>query len=157
MKGKADPMQTFKQAQCPYCGRKIGLLKCWVLKTEGEYRCPKCGGYSNIVLNPILISFAMICIIISTAIFLVQILLIRTFSWLIFTLVFLPFFIFFFSSVFLVQFKKPASRRRPPEERRDFRIEPPESQRSGYRIEPPDSRYRNRGERTVVSNYTRKL
>lgn len=163
-------MQIFKLAQCPYCGRKIGLLRCWILKTQGEYRCPKCGGYSNIVLHPALIIFAMIAILISTAVFLIQILLIRTFSWLILVLVFLPFLLFFLSSVFLVQFKKPASRKRPPEERNGLRIEPPETQNRGHRIEPPSERdrrgfqsqppgARNRdgGERTIVMNYTRKL
>lgn len=153
-------MQTSKQARCPYCGRKISLLKCWVLKTEGEYRCPNCGEYSNIVLNPLLIPFAMICIIISSAIFLIQILLIRTFSWMMFTLVFLPFLIFFLSSAFLVRFKKTSPPRRPPEEGSRFRIEPPKNGRpSGYRIEPPDTRNQNRKreERNIVTNYTRKL
>ncbi len=163
-------MQTFKLAQCPYCGRKIGLLRCWVLKTQGEYRCPKCGGYSNIVLHPALVFFGMVAILISTAVFLIQILLIRTFSWLVLILVFLPFLLFFLSSVFLVRFKKPVSRRRPPEEGHGLQIEPPETQKPDFRIEPPDDRgrrgfqseppgARNRdgGERTIVMNYTRKL
>jgi NAD-dependent protein deacetylases, SIR2 family len=164
-------MQIFKLAQCPYCGRKIGLLKCWILKTQGEYRCPKCGGYSNIVLHPALVFFGMISVLISAAVFLVQILLIREFSLTVLFLVFLPFLLFFLSSPFLVRFKKPVTHRRPPEDGRGGpRIEPPETQNGGYRIEPPGesrrrglqspppgAQNRNGGERSIVMNYTRKL
>ena len=38
---------------CPYCGNRLNYVKAWVLKRRGEYICPKCGGLSNVALDPL--------------------------------------------------------------------------------------------------------
>ena len=45
-------MQYFGVPTCPYCKKRVNLIRTWSLKRQGEYRCPRCGGISNIYLSP---------------------------------------------------------------------------------------------------------
>ena len=68
----------FYQSSCPYCGKKVGLFRTWMLKNKGDYFCPECGNRSAVVDMHI---------------------------WSI-ILIFIPFLVFFCASVFLVRFKR---------------------------------------------------
>lgn len=144
----------WRRTECPYCGKKVGLLRCWILKSQGEYRCPQCGGYSNIVLSPAILIIAALAILISGGLYAAQLLFIRSFSWQILVLVFLPFLLFYLLSVFMVGLRKPAVRKKQPESQSlDYKIEPPDS---GDRRPPPDGNGGNIN-RTTVMRPIRKL
>lgn len=107
-------MKKFGKTECPYCGKKIGVLGAWILKTQGEYRCPQCGGYSNIVMSGRIFIFAAVAALLSMIIFLVSLVAVHFFSVISIVLVALPFALFFLISPFFVQLKKPQVRRQPP-------------------------------------------
>lgn len=121
-----DSIMKWRRAECPYCGKKVGLLKCWIIKSQGEYRCPQCGGYSNIVLNSVILLLALLAVLISGVLYAAQLLFIRSFSWQILLLVFLPFLLFYILSVFMVGLRKPAVRKKPSDSTSlNYKIEPP--------------------------------
>ena len=62
-------MKRFGLPACPYCGLKIGPVRTWILKSQGEYQCIRCGGISNIVLHPAVSFLAAAAILISILIF----------------------------------------------------------------------------------------
>lgn len=107
-------MKKLRRAKCPYCGEKVGLLRSWVIKTQGEYKCPKCGSCSNIELDPATYLFAILAIILSALIYLVDMIIERNVS--IFTVcyVILPYFVFYLLSVFLIRLRKPVIRKKQP-------------------------------------------
>lgn len=107
-------MKKFGKTECPYCGRKVGLIGAWLLKTQGEYRCPQCGGICNIVMSGGIYGLGAAAILLSVVFFLVHLLLIRLFSWLSLALVCSPFVLFFLLSPLFVRLQKPPVRRRPP-------------------------------------------
>lgn len=107
-------MKKFRKPRCPYCGKKIGLAKAWILRTQGEYLCPKCGGISNIVLDPGVYLFAFVAILVSAVFFTLALLGFLAFDLWLLLLVLLPFLLFYLVSVFLVRLKKPPSRKGPP-------------------------------------------
>ena len=53
-------MQYFGVPRCPYCKKRVNLIRTWSLKRQGEYRCPRCGGISNIFLSPLVYVFALL-------------------------------------------------------------------------------------------------
>lgn len=110
-------MMKLCKPRCPYCGKKVNYANTWVLKTQGEYLCPKCGGISNIVLDRGVYFLAFLAILASSAFFLLSFLKFLPFDFWLFLLVILPFFLFFLISVFLVRLKKPGPRRAPPPEK----------------------------------------
>ena len=44
-------MKLFARPQCPYCKKKMNFMVTWLIRREGEFRCPRCGGISNIILD----------------------------------------------------------------------------------------------------------
>ena len=50
-------MQYFGIPTCPYCRKRVNLIRTWKLKREGEYKCPRCGGISNVYLSPLVYVF----------------------------------------------------------------------------------------------------
>ena len=113
---------------CPHCGKMVSLPRTWLLKTEGEYRCPRCGGYSNVRLDPLAPAFGVLAVMASVLIFLA----VRFFSGgvtltsVIYLLI--PYVLFFFFSMFLVNLKKPAVKKSPAPQPPRRRPPPP-----GYR------------------------
>ncbi len=107
-------MKKFRKAQCPHCGNKVGIFNTWVLKTQGEYKCPKCGGYADIELDSAVYLLAVFAAVLSALFFVGQMLLVRVFNIFSLILVLLPFVLFFVLSAFLVRLRKPVVRRRPP-------------------------------------------
>ena len=112
-KQKAE--KKFRKAQCPYCGKTINPLKSWLLKNQGEYICKKCGGRSNIVLDPAIYMLAFGAVAIDIIIFLIFALFVRHFNVLSLILAILPFLVFYILAAFLVRLKRPVVRRRQPQ------------------------------------------
>lgn len=107
-------MRKFRKPRCPYCGKKIGLASAWALRTQGEYLCPKCGGISNIVLDPGIYLLAFAAILVSAVFFTLALLNFVAFDLWLLLLVLLPFLLFYLISAFLVRLRKPPARKGPP-------------------------------------------
>ena len=142
-------MKKFRKAQCPHCGKKIGVLNAWVLKTQGEYKCPKCGGYSNIQLDSAVYLLAVIAAVLSAIFFIIHFLLIQRFSWISLCLVVFPFLLFFLLSPFLVRLRKPTVRRKEPTEQQ--KPQPP-AQEAAVKITE-----KNDMDKTIVMDYFKNL
>lgn len=127
-------MSKFGRPVCPYCGKKVNPLRTWTLKLEGEYRCPKCGGISNVVLAPAVTILAAIAIFVSILVFIFYRFLLGslTFRGILFMLI--PYIVFYLLSLFLVRLRRPISRDqiRPSPQR--------QAQQNPYRQYPPDAR-----------------
>lgn len=98
-----------RKPRCPYCGAKQNYVKSWMLKRRGEFICPKCGGLSNVRLDPLLYRIGILALVISAGFFVA--------GWIAGSLVsaiwavpgtVLPILLFFLVSVFFVRLKKPA-------------------------------------------------
>ena len=108
-------MKRFGLPQCPYCEKKVNPLYAWYLRTQGEYICPKCGGVSNIVLDPLVKVLGVAAILLGLVFFIVAMvdqtdaipvkyaLLIAA-----------PFVLFSIVSAFFVHLKRPVLRKREP-------------------------------------------
>lgn len=142
-------MKKFRIAQCPHCGKKTGIIRAWVLKTQGEYKCPHCGRYSNIELDSAIYLLAVFAAVLSAIFFVIHFLLIQLFSWLSLCLVVAPFLIFFLLSPFLVRLRKPQVRKRPPA-----------GQQTPHAAEPSGAvkiTDENNMEKTIVMDYFKNL
>lgn len=127
-------MHRFHQPRCPYCGKKVSLPSAWILKTQGEYLCPRCGGISNVVLDRSVYLFAFLTILVSAVFFTMAFLYLTALNLWMLLLVVLPFLLFFLISMFLVRLRKPEVRRSPgpPGPAR-----PPRRENGVYRPAPP--------------------
>ncbi|MBE6828808.1 hypothetical protein ACRQU7_00030 [Caproiciproducens sp. R1] len=105
-------MKKFRKARCPHCGNKLTLLRTWSIKTQGEYKCPKCGGYSNIELDPAVHFFAIGAIVLSGLIYLVWMISVKMLSLASIFFIMLPYFVFYLLCFFLVRLRKPAVHRK---------------------------------------------
>lgn len=102
-----------RKPKCPYCGTKLNYAKTWALKRRGEYICPKCGGLSNVRLDPLLYRIGILAILIGAVFCAV--------GWLSGSSSILwavpgtivPTVLFFLISAFFVRLKKPAPPRPP--------------------------------------------
>ena len=65
-------MKRLGRPQCPYCGKKVGILNTWTLKKRGEYTCPRCQGLSNVVLDIFVPLFAAIAIVVALFSFIIN-------------------------------------------------------------------------------------
>lgn len=105
-------MKKFKLTSCPYCGKKINPLHSWYLKNQGEFLCPKCGGISNIVLDPAVYILGSAAVIAALSIFLITRIVGDIFSISVFLWMIIPFFLFSVLCCFLVRLKKPILRKK---------------------------------------------
>lgn len=108
-------MKRFRQPKCPYCGDRLNFAQAWVLKRRGEYICPKCGGLSNVRLDPLVYRLGLFAVAVGAMFFLAGLIFGSSLAPITLTGIFLPFLVFFPVSVFLVRLKKPA----PPRPRPD--------------------------------------
>ena len=95
----------FYQSSCPYCGKKVGLFRAWMLKNKGDYFCPECGNRSAVVIDKVIVPMAITAVAISLILVLIFTFLVDMHIWSI-ILIFIPFLVFFCASVFLVRFKR---------------------------------------------------
>lgn len=103
-------MKQFGIPSCPYCGRKVNLVRMWTLKRDGEFICPGCGGISNVHHTPVITLFAAVCALVAFAIFAVTRFFLDQVDLMTCIYVFFPFAVFFIGSMFLVQLREPVVR-----------------------------------------------
>lgn len=147
-------MSKFGRPVCPYCGKKVNLVRTWTLKLEGEYRCPKCGGISNVVLAPAVTVLAAAAIFVSILVFVFYRFLLGSLTLKGILFMLLPYVLFYLLSLFLVHLRRPISRdqirpspQRPNQQRPYQQYSPPGNypppRRAGQRdasSPPPSSR-----------------
>ncbi|WP_417074924.1 hypothetical protein [Hominenteromicrobium sp.] len=104
-------MQYFGIPTCPYCKKHVNLVRTWRLKREGEYKCPRCGGISNIYLSPLVYVFAVLAICAGVCIYFFHKFVLDDIKLFTCLQIFIPFAIFFFLSLFTVYLKRPVIRR----------------------------------------------
>ncbi len=109
-------MQYFGVPRCPYCKKRVNLIRTWSLKRQGEYQCPRCGGISNIFLSPLVYVFALLAVFSGGAIYFFHRFVLDDVSLTTCFQVLLPFVVFFLLSLFLVYLAKPVIKRVPREE-----------------------------------------
>lgn len=100
-------MKKFRLPRCPYCGKKLNPLYSWYLKNQGEYLCPKCGGISNVILDPAVYILGNGAVILALIGFLVTRISGNVFDLTVLLWLVLPFFVFSVLCSFLVRLKKP--------------------------------------------------
>lgn len=109
-------MQYFGIPKCPYCRKRVNLIRTWSLKRQGEYQCPRCGGISNIFLSPLVYVFALLAVFSGAAVYFFHKFILDDIGLTTCFQVFIPFAVFFLLSLFLVYLAKPVIKRVPREE-----------------------------------------
>jgi len=112
-------MKLFDLPSCPYCNKKMNFIAAWVLRREGEFRCPRCRGVSNIMLDIRLAFFAAGAVLLSALLFVILRIVCKIEGLNILFLSVLPILLFYIISVFFVRLKKPVmkkKRRRVPKQ-----------------------------------------
>lgn len=51
----------YRLPSCPYCDYKLNFLNAWIIKTDGEFKCPCCGETSNIIYKNRIKTLSLIC------------------------------------------------------------------------------------------------
>lgn len=100
-------MQYFGIPTCPYCRKRVNLIRTWSLKRQGEYRCPRCGGISNIFLSPLIYVFGLLAVFAGGAVYFFHKFILDDISLKTVFQVLLPFAVFFVLSLFMVYLAKP--------------------------------------------------
>ena len=123
-------MKYFSVPTCPYCKKRVNLIRTWSLKRQGEYLCPRCGGISNIYLSPLVYVFALMAVLGAGALYFFHKFVLDDVSLSTVFQVLIPFVVFFLLSLFMVYLEKPViktvskaevDRRRRAVERREAR------------------------------------
>ncbi|MBP3704915.1 MAG: hypothetical protein J6I98_05195 [Clostridia bacterium] len=115
-------MQYFGIPTCPYCRKRVNLIRTWSLKREGEYKCPRCGGISNIYLSPLVYVFSVLAICAGVCIYFFHKFVLDDIELFTCLYIFIPFGIFYLLSLFTVYLKRPVIKRVPrPAEKDRYR------------------------------------
>lgn len=92
---------------CPYCRKRVNIIRTWSLKRQGEYQCPRCGGISNIYLSPLIYVLALLAIFAGGSVYFFHKFVLDDISLETALHVFIPFAVFFLLSLFMVYLEKP--------------------------------------------------
>lgn len=106
-------MQYFGVPKCPYCKKRVNLIRTWSLKRQGEYKCPRCGGISNIFLSPLIYVFALLAVFSGGAVYFFHKFVLDDISLSTVFQVLIPFAVFFLLSLFMVYLAKPVIKKIP--------------------------------------------
>ena len=109
-------MRYFGIPTCPYCKKRVNLIRTWSLKRQGEYRCPRCGGIANIYLSPLVFVFALIAVFAGVAIYFFHKFILDDIALDTCLQVLVPFALFFLLSLFMVYLEKPVIKKVPREQ-----------------------------------------
>ena len=109
-------MRYFGIPTCPYCKKRVNLIRTWSLKRQGEYRCPRCGGIANIYLSPLVFVFALIAVFAGVAIYFFHKFILDDIALDTCLQVVVPFALFFLLSLFMVYLEKPVIKKVPREQ-----------------------------------------
>ena len=101
---------------CPYCRKRVNLIRTWSLKRQGEYQCPRCGGISNIFLSPLVYVLALLAVFGGGAMYFFYKFVLDDISLKTALYVFVPFAAFFLLSLFMVYLEKPVIKKGSKEE-----------------------------------------
>ena len=104
-------MQLIGIPKCPYCRKRINLIRVWSLKKHGEYRCPRCRGISNIYLSPLIYVIAVVAAASAFLIYFFARFISDSLTLLTAAEVAVPFAAFFLLSLFFVYLEKPVIKR----------------------------------------------
>src|SRR5699024_4101087 len=104
-------MQYFGVPRCPYCKKRVNLIRTWSLKRQGEYQCPRCGGISNVFLSPLIYVLALLAVFSSGAIYFFHKFVLDDVDLTTCLQVAIPFAAFFLLSLFMVYLAKPVIKR----------------------------------------------
>lgn len=100
-------MQYFGVPRCPYCRKRVNLIRTWSLKRQGEYKCPRCGGISNVFLSPLVYVFALLAVFCGGAVYFFHRFILNDIDLFTGLQVIIPFGVFFLLSLFMVYLEKP--------------------------------------------------
>lgn len=100
-------MQYFGVPRCPYCRKRVNFIRTWSLKRQGEYKCPRCGGISNVFLSPLVYVFALLAVFCGGAVYFFHRFILNDIDLFTGLQVIIPFGVFFLLSLFLVYLEKP--------------------------------------------------
>lgn len=109
-------MRYFGVPTCPYCKKRVNLIRTWSLKRQGEYQCPRCGGISNIFLSPLIYVLALLAVFAGGSMYFFHKFVLDDISLDTAVYVFIPFAAFFLFSLFMVYLEKPVIRKVSKEE-----------------------------------------
>lgn len=109
-------MHYFGVPACPYCKKRVNLIRTWSLKRQGEYQCPRCGGISNIFLSPLIYVLALLAVFAGGALYFFHKFVLDDISLKTAIYVFVPFAAFFLFSLFMVYLEKPVIKKVSKEE-----------------------------------------
>lgn len=109
-------MHYFGVPTCPYCKKRVNLIRTWSLKRQGEYQCPRCGGISNIFLSPLIYVLALLAVFAGGALYFFHKFVLDDISLKTAIYVFVPFAAFFLFSLFMVYLEKPVIKKVSKEE-----------------------------------------
>ena len=131
-------MKYFGVPTCPYCKKRVNLIRTWSLKRQGEYRCPRCSGISNIYLSPLIYVIALLAVFAGGAVYFFHKFILDDISFSILLQVVVPFAVFFFLSLFMVYLEKPVIKKVPKAElnKRRRREQPMEDRRMQTGAQP---------------------
>ena len=141
-------MQYFGVPKCPYCKKRVNFIRTWSLKRQGEYRCPRCGGISNIFLSPLVYVFALLAVFCGGAVYFFHRFILDDVDLTTCLQVLIPFAVFFLLSLFMVYLAKPVIKKVPREEKGRKKRQapvapPPEPRPSRSRRPAPSGEYEN--------------
>lgn len=105
-------MRYFGNPRCPYCNKKVNLIRRWSLCREGEYKCPRCQGISNIFLSPLLQVTAVLAIFVSGVIYFFHRFIVNDVKPRTLLDIVLPFGVFYVLSLFMVYLEKPVLKKK---------------------------------------------
>lgn len=100
-------MHYFGIPTCPYCKKRVNLIRTWSLKRQGEYKCPRCGGISNIFLSPLIHVFAVLAVFSGGALYFFHKFILDDVTLKTSVQILIPFAVFFVLSLFMVYLVKP--------------------------------------------------
>lgn len=106
-------MRYFGIPTCPYCKKRVNLIRTWSLKRQGEYQCPRCGGISNIFLSPLIHVFAVLAVFSGGALYFFHKFILDDISLDTVWQILVPFALFFVLSLFMVYLVKPVIKKVP--------------------------------------------
>ncbi len=92
---------------CPYCKKRVNIIRTWSLKRQGEYQCPRCGGISNIYLSPLIYVLALLAIFAGGSMYFFHKFVLDDIGLDTALYVFIPFGAFFLLSLLMVYLEKP--------------------------------------------------
>ncbi len=110
-------MKYFGVPRCPYCRKRVNLIRTWSIKRQGEYQCPRCGGISNIYLSPLIYVFALLAVFSGGALYFFHKFVLDDVDLSTIWQVAIPFLCFFLISLFMVYLEKPVIKKVPKTEK----------------------------------------